>query len=167
LAVFDVSSRHQLSQVAEVSINDDSVSSLDVLPTGPDSAVIFGAVNSNKASKAKGTNEHLRSWNVKLPKRKQDTEKAQEVGQITPVAQTRLFSKSYVQSEGFQRITRLSRVRSRNGKAGSKRLGVIASSLSPESEIIVFRATTASPGPSDIIQKITPIENREANGKHQ
>jgi hypothetical protein len=163
LEAWDTSNRHKLTKVAEISLTDDSVSSLDCLAAAPGQAIVFGAVNSNKAGKAKGVNEHLRSWEVSLPKRGKDSEKTQDVGQIKPIAQTRIFAQSFVQSDGFQRITKLSRAGARNGQAGSKRLGVIASSLSPESEIIIFRATTASPGTSDVILRVTPIENREAN----
>jgi prolactin regulatory element-binding protein len=166
LIVLDVSSRQQVEQVAELQVSSDSISSLDVLATAPDQSVVYGAVNSSASDKGNGINEHLRAYQVKLPARRKNSEKVQEIGEIKEVSKTCLFSQSYAQSkDGFQRITKLSRsVRSKNGdRSTRKRLLALASSLSNISEILITRGTTVAPTASDVVLKWSPIQNREAN----
>ncbi|KIW09548.1 uncharacterized protein PV09_00421 [Verruconis gallopava] len=166
IAVFDTANRSELRKVAEVELEDDSCSSLAVTETGPLEAYLYGALNEPKEQKAKGNNRHLRSYHVKLPSRAQTKEKTEAIdGSIEEVNKVRLFSESYIKSEGFQRRTCLSRkLRPHAPNSGSsKRLLAICSSLSPESELLVVQGSKASPTAKDVVQRITPTGNAELN----
>jgi hypothetical protein len=156
-------SRSTVQKVAELEIADDSPSSLDVLATAPNESVLFAGVNTNpKDSKASGTKDHLRTYKTRLPKAWKDTAKVQEMGDTEQIAKTSLFSKSFATAaDSYQRVCKLSKVKSRTSP--SKRICCIANSLAPESELIIFPATTIQPTPKDVVVRWSPIGNKEIN----
>lgn len=60
--------------------------------------------------------------------------------------------------ETFQRVLRLSRKKKSNGP----RMGAVATGLAPEGEIVLFKADTSRPGPSDIRGRINLGRKEEA-----
>ncbi len=133
--------------------------------------VTFAGINSSAAEQKAGKNEHLRSFLIQYPPRRQkgaelrpdgDT-KEQEQGRISPIGKTSLFKASRTNDpEMYQRKLRLSPAQPR--KSGSKRIGAVASSLGLQGQIVVFNATTPTPGVSDVIQRIdTPTDSEAAD----
>lgn len=162
LALLDCRSRYTIEKVAEISGLDDSPSSLDVLATR-DGLIAFGGVNSPLGST--GGNKHLRSYKVDFPARDAQAEKKETApGKIEEIGQTQMFSPSFSTArDSYQRLLRLSPLKARD--RASKRIAAIASSLSPESEIVVYQSTSTNPsaGAGDVIQVIKPLGNAEAN----
>ncbi|QDS70510.1 hypothetical protein FKW77_010217 [Venturia effusa] len=158
LTLLDISSRAAIEKIAEIDTNADSPVSLGALAT-KQGLYAFSGINSVKADRAKGKNEHFRSFRIDYPPRT----KEKSTTTIQPVGQAQLFAPSYCAASGepYQRILRLSPALKRT--TGNKRIGAIANSLAQESEIVVFDATNAAPTTSDVIQRIQPIKNVEAN----
>ncbi|KAF2425767.1 hypothetical protein EJ08DRAFT_557388, partial [Tothia fuscella] len=155
LTLLDVSKRSQIENVADVNILEDSPSSLGLLST-KDGLYAYSGVNSTLADRQKGKNEHFRSFKIDYPAR--GTEKE---GKITALGQTSLFSPSFYSNakDQYQRLIRLSPAK--KSTTGNKRIGAIANSWAPESEIVVFNATKAIPTTADVIQRILPVQNKE------
>jgi prolactin regulatory element-binding protein len=165
ITLLDVSSRSSIEKAAELDITEDSPVSLGALAT-KEGLVAFSGINSGIADRKEGKNEHFRSFNIKYPVRSKGNKgksAAKSTGTITALGQTTLFSPTYCSQspDAYQRLLRLSPAK--KSAAPNKRIGAIASSLAPESEIIVFKATSSSPTSADIIQRIKPIQNAEAN----
>ncbi|KAF2405230.1 hypothetical protein EJ06DRAFT_552650 [Trichodelitschia bisporula] len=163
LTLLDISSPSLIEKVAELDVVDDSPASLGVLAT-KDGLFAFAGINSRKADREQGNNEHLRSFKVDYVRHAANgTEKPSSPGKIEPLSRIRLFSPSYSQSIGdaFQRLLRLSPSQLR--EMPNKRVGAIANSLAKESEIVVFDATAATPDSKDVIHRIFPLRNAEAN----
>jgi len=164
ISVLDVSDRASIATVAEIELSreEDSVYSLASLAT-KDGLIALAGINSSQASQNAGTNEHLRTFDVRYPPRKKqkvDGEK-EALGEITLLGKRSLFKTSPgPKKETYQRLLRLSPVKKREG--GIKRIGVIASGLAKDNEVIVFDATVSSPDPADIITKITLPTGSEA-----
>ncbi|KAF2669295.1 hypothetical protein BT63DRAFT_256855 [Microthyrium microscopicum] len=153
LTVLDVSDRSIVEKAAELDVKDDSPSSLGLL-ADRDGLYIFCGINSTASDRKSGKNEHLRTFKATIPKDKQKAS-------INPIGQSSLFSAQYSSSDdAYQRVLRFSPAQLR---AGSKRIGAIASSLATKSEIVVFDATNALPNTKDIIHTIEPANNAEAN----
>lgn len=70
LKVDPVSSTLSLENEIELSSDEDSVMSLDVLPHG---SVVYAGVNKSEESIKKGENEHLRIFDIKKNKQKSET----------------------------------------------------------------------------------------------
>jgi hypothetical protein len=158
-------SRSTDQKVADLTIPDDSPSSLDVLATAPNEAVIFAGVNSptSKNAKTTSTKEHLRSYRTHFPKAGDANEKAIQQGSTEEVGRASLFSQSFGNAkDSYQRVCKLSKVKSRT--SASKRLCVLANSLAPESELVVFSATNLQPTAKDVLVRWSPIKNQEING---
>jgi prolactin regulatory element-binding protein len=159
LTLLDVSKGANIEKVAELDITDDSPVSLGIL-SAKDGLYAFSGINSGAADRKAGKNEHLRSFKVDYAS-KTKSEK-QSAGKIAQIGQAALFSPSYAKSgDAFQRLLRLSPAKKR--ASGGKRIGAIASSLAEKSEIVVFDATNASPTSQNIIDRIEPLKNAEAN----
>lgn len=120
---------------------------------------MYSGINASLADRKAGKNEHLHTYKVDYPSKGEEKRSAT----ISQLSKTSLFSPSYCNITGdpFQRLLRLSPVR--KSVKGNKRIAAIANSLAPESEIIILNATTASPSNADVIQRIRPIQNAEAN----
>jgi prolactin regulatory element-binding protein len=162
ITLLDVSSRSKIVKAAELDVTEDSPVSVAALAT-KEGLIAFSGINSGLPDRKEGKNEHFRSFKVDYPVRSKETKAEETTGSISPLSKTSLFSPTYCSPAGdaFQRLLRLSPAK--KSAISSKRIGAIASSLAPESEIIVFNATTSSPTSADIIQRIHPIQNAEAN----
>lgn len=157
--------RSKIEKIADLSIPDDSPSSLDVLATGPNESVLFAGVNSPTPKDSKSgaaSKDHLRSYRTRLPKAGKETEKVQQQGSTDEIGKTRLFAPSFAtSSDSYQRVCKLSKVKSRTSP--SKRLCCLANSLAPESELVVFSATNVQPTAKDVLMRWSPIGNKEIN----
>jgi len=165
LTLLDVSSRHSVFRAAELATNieEDCPVSLGVLST-KDGLYAYTGLNSGAADRRKGINNHFRTFKVDFPGKAKSKAGKSTQGNITPVSKISLFSPSFCESDGQGAYQRLLRLSPAKGQASaSKRIGAVASSLSKDSEIVIFNATTASPSNSDVIQRIRPSQNAEAN----
>jgi prolactin regulatory element-binding protein len=162
ITLLDVSSRSSIEKAGELDVVDDSPVSLGALAT-KEGLIAFSGINSGVADRKEGKNEHFRSFKIDYPVRPKKQSKKAATASISPLGQSSLFSPTYCSPAGdaFQRLLRLSPPK--KSSTSSKRIGAIASSLAPESEIIIFNATIASPTSTDVIQRIRPIQNAEAN----
>jgi prolactin regulatory element-binding protein len=162
ITLLDISSRSSIEKTTELDILSDSPVSLGALAT-KEGLIAFAGINSGIADRKEGKNEHFRSFKIKYPVRSKGKSDTKSAGSITALDQTTLFSPTYCSKSGdpYQRLLRLSPAK--KSAAPNKRIGAIASSLAPESEIIIFKATSTSPTAADIIQRIRPIQNAEAN----
>jgi prolactin regulatory element-binding protein len=162
ITLLDISTRGSIQKVAELDSNADSPMSLGTLAT-KEGLYAYSGINSVKADRESGKNEHFRSFKIEYPAKSREKSAAQAATAIEPVGQTSLFSPSYCSPKGdpYQRLLRLSPALKRTTE--NKRIGAVANSLAQESEIVIFDATNASPTPRDVIQRIQPIKNAEAN----
>jgi prolactin regulatory element-binding protein len=162
ITLLDISSRSSIEKAGELDVVEDSPVSLGALAT-KEGLITYSGINSSAADRDQGKNEHFRSFKVDYPVRSKGQTEKRAAGSISALGQTSLFSPTYCSPAGdaFQRLLRLSPAK--KSSTSSKRIGAVASSLAPESEIIIFNATAASPTPTDIIQRIRPIQNAEAN----
>ncbi|KAM0719060.1 hypothetical protein Q7P37_004965 [Cladosporium fusiforme] len=161
IAVLDVSDRSSITTAAEIDLSrdEDSVQSLSSLATS-DGLITFAGINSSQANQNAGKNDHFRSFEVKYPPRKkQRTE--EEKGHIGPLGRNSLFKPSpSAKSETYQRLLRLSPAQKR-ANGGGKRIGAIATGLAKRSELVIFNATTSTPGSDDVITRIEPDNGAE------
>ena len=166
ISVLDIANRASISTAAEIQLSrdEDSVQSLASLAT-KDGLVTFAGINSGQDAQNAGQNKHLRSFDIRYPPRKkQKTEKVDidEKAGIEPIAKTSLFKPSNeAKAETYQRILRLSPAHPTKS-SGRKRIGAIATGLAKKSEVIVFNATTATPGTQDVITRVDLENGAEA-----
>ena len=168
--LINTSRRHELSEVVEVNLSrdEDSVTSLAVAQSSDKSALVFAGINSSTVEQQAGRNEHLRSFSVKYPPKKNGETEGLEIsgGEATKSApatialgRVALFTPSAaVKKETYQRLLRLSALT----EVGNLRLGVIATGLAPAGEIVAFNAGTDTPGQKDIRGRIQLAKGQEA-----
>ncbi|KAL8938434.1 MAG: hypothetical protein Q9216_003908 [Gyalolechia sp. 2 TL-2023] len=145
------SKKQTISEVVDIDLSrdEDSVTSLAVASSTSSSVTAFAGINSSEKDQNAGRNEHLRSFRLEYPPRKNidgtsenggDTREYK--GQTAPLGRASLFKPSTAtKKETYQRITRLSRPCKVNGG----QLGAIATGLAPEGEIVLFDAKTNGP----------------------
>ncbi|KAL8719386.1 MAG: hypothetical protein Q9181_008066 [Wetmoreana brouardii] len=151
ITLVNTSRKQSISEVVEIDLSqdEDSVTSLAVASSTPSSVIAFAGINSSEKDQAVGKNEHLRSFRLEYPPRRnldsgsgQDGEAQEYQGQTAPLGRASLFKPSTApKKETYQRITRLSRPSKINGG----QLGAIATGLAPEGEIVLFDAKTNGP----------------------
>ena len=154
--MLDVSDRSTISTVADIDLtrDEDSVQSISSLATA-DGLITFAGINTSQESQNAGKNDHFRSFEIKYPPRKKQKTDEEVKGQVNPLGKTSLFTPTpAVKSETYQRLLRLSPALKRAN--GSKRIGAIATGLSKQAELVVFNATTSTPGSEDVIARIKP-----------
>lgn len=162
-----MSDRSTISNAVDVELSreEDSVQSLANLAT-KDGLITFAGINSSEKTQGEGKNEHLRSFEVAYPPRKRQKIEGSDgglKGTSKLLGQRPLFKPSQAkQKEMYQRILRLSP--SQRRQSGSKRIGAVATGLAgkTESQIVVFDATTATPGDAEILTRIEMDEGTEA-----
>ncbi len=131
--------------------------------------VAFAGINSSTADQEAGTNEHLRFFRVTYPpqegadgdvaKSAAKSLETHEKANIALAGKASLFRPSTgVKKETYQRVLRLSPAR----KDCESRLGAVATGLAPESEIVLFNATTGSPKHPDFAGRIDLNKGDEA-----
>ena len=159
--------KHELSEVVDIDLSrdEDSVTSLAYAQSNKQWATAFAGINSSRAEQQKDKNEHLRSFLLEYPPQRsadgnENKEKRPEYkGETKALGKASLFKPSSSQNkETYQRVLRLSRKRRDNGP----RLGAVATGLSPEGEIVLFKADTNRPGRDDICGRIALGAKEEA-----
>ncbi|KAK7521021.1 uncharacterized protein IWZ02DRAFT_452515 [Phyllosticta citriasiana] len=171
ITLLDASSRSTLDVASEIDLprDEDAVMSLANLAS-KDGLVTLAGINSSEKNRLRDNNQHLRAFAIDYPKRTKNSESSedkaqgQEVGTISPAGKTKLFKNPTTENskkENYQRILRLSPAQKR--ESASKRIGAIATGLNPESELVIFDATTATPTAAEVIQRIYPKEGKEVN----
>ncbi|KAL6713216.1 hypothetical protein ACLMJK_009337 [Lecanora helva] len=153
------SKRQDLSEVVDIDLsrNEDSVTSLAYAQSTKQWATAFAGINSSNAEQQKGKNEHLRSFLIQYPSQrnadndKEDEKTGEFQGETKALGKASLFSPSTSKTkETFQRVLRLSKKRKDNGP----RLGVVATGLASEGEIVLFKADTSRPGKDNVLGRI-------------
>lgn len=162
--MLDISNRATISSVVDIELSreEDSVQSIANLAT-KDGLITLAGINSSQVSQNEGKNEHFRAFDVKLPPRKRlRTGELGSDGSGTSsfIGKRSLFRPiNSAKKEAYQRILRLSPATKQEN--GSRRIGAVASGLSVPAEIVVFNATTATPGSSDILSRIETLDKDE------
>lgn len=174
ISLIDSARRETLRELVDIELakDEDSVTTLAIAETAQGTAeknpqshlTVYAGINSSAASQAAGKNEHLRSFRIQLPQRK-NKDDSSPVGKaeagVSPTEMTKALSRAALfksatgtKNETYQRVLRISR---NNGK---NRVAAIASGLAPENEVIVFRASS-TPSSKDEISRIN-LGKREA-----
>lgn len=131
------------------------------------SVVVFAGINSSTADQQAGKNEHLRSFELQYPPRRNACEdSAQSVGseaefgnKTTALGRASLFTPSTeAKKEAYQRILRLCPA----DTTGKSNLGAIATGLEPVGEIVVFDAGQKRPTGQDVRRRIRLEKGQEA-----
>lgn len=129
------------------------------------SAIAYAGINSSEADQEAGKNEHLRSFRLGYPPRRRKDAKPEEVvseehkGVTEALGRASFFTPSTAaKKETYQRVLRLSRA----GKDEGRRLGALATGLSPQGEVIIIDATKVNPGPDDLLARVTLGKGTEA-----
>ena len=166
----DTSRKHDISEVADVDLSrdEDSVTSLAVAQSSASSAIVFAGINASEAEQQAGRNEHLRSFRLGYPPRKEpktDAKEGREVEVPTAKVDTVALGKVSLfkvstesKKETYQRVLRLSPV---NKDTGS-RLGAIATGLAAAGEVVIFDASRDSPTLEDVRQRVQLGKGEEA-----
>ncbi|TPR10861.1 hypothetical protein CAN33_0036455 [Aspergillus niger] len=172
LALLNTSKRSEISEVVDINLSrdEDSVTSLAAVQADDEAIVALAGINSSVAEQKRGNNQHLRSFRIDHPTRKEkDNNKENEKkttnnGQTTALSRTSLFrtvkasASSAASPDTYQRTLRLSPWQS---DSTSPRVAAIATGLAPAGEIVFFSATP-TPSPSDVIGRIRLNSDEEA-----
>ena len=168
--LLNTSKKQEISEVVDIDLSrdEDSVTSLAYAQSTEHWATAFAGINSSEKEQTKGQNQHLRSFLLEYPPRRklkpEGTEKVQEKpsvfnGKTEALGRVSYFTPNTAPKPGtYQRILRLSKKRKDNGP----RLGVVATGLAPQGEIVAFAADTNRPATNDIRGRIKLGENEEA-----
>ena len=161
--LIDTSRKNGIKELVDIDLSkgEDSVMSLAVAHTSDVSATVLAGINSSSAEQQVGRNDHLRSFKLGYPpnrKRGAASTGASADGEAEkPVVETKALGKASLfipsseqKKETYQRVLRLSTPRKDNGFL----LGVMATGLAPEGEVVVFDATHPSPNVSDVRARI-------------
>ncbi|KAL9098440.1 MAG: hypothetical protein Q9163_005901 [Psora crenata] len=170
ITLLNTSKKHDLSELIDIDLSrdEDSVTTLAYAQSTDLWATAFAGINSSMKEQVQGRNEHLRSFLLELPPRQSIIQKDVDAAPEKPPeykSQTKALGKvsfftpsTMPKPETFQRVMRLSKKRKENGP----RLGVIATGLAPEGEVVAFAADTSSPKVQDIRGRIKLGKNEEA-----
>ena len=165
----NASKKYELTELVDLDLSrdEDSVTSLSFARTTDLWASAFAGINSSTKEQEAGRNQHLRSFLLQYPQKKRVGENQEEAtekqAEDTPPSKA-LGNVSYFiptpgpKPETFQRILRLST----QLKENSPRLGVVATGLAPEGEIVIFAADTNKPSQNDIRDRLKLGTNKEA-----
>lgn len=161
--------RYELSEVIEINLSkeEDAVTTLAVAQSAELWATAFAGINSSRADQEAGKNEHLRSFRLEYPpRRKKDAAEVEKetaklpatTGSTRPLGRAALFTPSIAKvKETYQRVLRLSKA-----KDNGPRMGVVATGLAPEGEVVAFKADTSNPGAKDVCARFNVGEKVEA-----
>ncbi|GKZ39446.1 hypothetical protein AbraIFM66950_000326 [Aspergillus brasiliensis] len=170
-ALLNTSKRQEISEVVDINLSrdEDSVTSLAAVQADDEAIVALAGINSSVAEQKRGNNQHLRSFRIDHPTRKEKDNKENEKkttnnGQTTALSRASLFrtvkgsSAAAASSDTYQRTLRLSPWQS---ESTSPRVAAIATGLAPAGEIVFFSATS-TPSSSDVIGRIRLNSDEEA-----
>ncbi len=132
-----------MSEVVEIELSreEDSVTSLAIAQSSDTSVTAFAGINSSEADQKAGKNQHLRSFRLEYPPRRQADGNAEKQttysGKTEALGQTAIFSAPQGEKDGiYQRIIRMSP--SRNSSA--RPVAAISTGLAVKGEVVVFRS---------------------------
>ncbi|PGH18214.1 hypothetical protein AJ79_00552 [Helicocarpus griseus UAMH5409] len=168
--LLNTSRRNEISEVVDIELSrdEDSVTSLAISRSNDKSIVALAGINSSIAEQRQDKNEHLRSFQLDYPLRKEAksvsptaSRKDKKNNGATPLAEPKttalsrasLFKPRYKPNgkrETYQRLMRLSPWR----EEGAPRIGAVATGLAPQGEMVVFNASSPTPGQSDVLGRI-------------
>jgi len=168
--LLDTSKRATLDTAAEIELSsdEDNVISLGTLAS-KDGLITLAGINSSEEDQKAGKNEHLRTFEIKYPQKKQASDEKQNTGTIVEkpdgsisfVGKAGLFKPATgPRPETYQRLLRLSPTYKRDSP--NKRIGAVATGLAKQSEIVVFDATKTPTTQADVIARIPMRNNDEA-----
>lgn len=179
IALLDTSNRNEISEVVDIELSrdEDSVTSLATAHSDDDSIIALAGINSSVAEQKRGNNQHLRSFKIDYPPRRQPfptdsieeatkwetfTETNERVSRkTTALSRVSLFRIKGTEKAGspdtYQRILRLSPWKD----AESPRLAAIATGLAPSGEIVLFHPTS-TPSVTDVVGRIRLGSDEEA-----
>ncbi|KAH0411103.1 eukaryotic translation initiation factor 3 subunit D, partial [Aureobasidium melanogenum] len=133
ITLLDASKRSALDTAAEIELSseEDSITSLATLAS-KDGLITLAGINSSEADQKAGKNEHLRTFDIRYPKKKQTSDEKQEGeaqdGSISFVGKASLFQPATgPKPETYQRVLRLSPTYKRDSP--NKRIGAVATGL--------------------------------------
>ncbi|KAF4547601.1 Hypothetical protein D9617_39g039360 [Elsinoe fawcettii] len=160
ITLLDTSTRSSLSVAGEIELSrdEDSVTSLANLAS-KDGLISLTGINSSEAEQKAGKNEHLRAFDVRYPKRRRKNDEKEEKedkdtqGSISLIGKSSLFKPAQgPKPEQYQRLLKLSPAR--RSEAGSKRIGVVATGLAKQSQLVIFDATKTPVKEADVINRV-------------
>ncbi|PKS10209.1 hypothetical protein jhhlp_001959 [Lomentospora prolificans] len=122
---------------ADLSRDEDSVSSLAVGPRKGKSVLVYAGINSSPAEVQKGKNEHLRTFAVEGTKTRAAGSTVPSAN-VAEVSRTALFSATH--PEEYQRVLRLG-----GASSSGTQLGAAASGLGKDFEIALFEVSPTGP----------------------
>lgn len=170
ITLLDVADPREITTAAEIELSkvEDNPTCVANLAS-KDGLITFAGINSGAEDLKAGKNTHFRSFGIQYPSRsvgqsKEHKDAPQNKGNVIPIGKGQLFRpEKDGKQECYQRILRLSPARRKpQGSGASKRLGAIATGSAQKSEIVLFDATTSTPGERDVVQRIQPSNNDEA-----
>lgn len=171
ISLLDTSRRDEIKEVSDIELvpDEDSVTTLAVADSDSSSLLAYAGINSSQKDQKIGKNEHLRSFRVSLPQRRNAAAPAQPPARTQALARTAMFrSASGPKNECYQRVLRLSPPISEDitdgtekpGKRLKKRFAAIASGLAVQNEVLTFPAQD-SPTAKQAISRVS-LEKAEA-----
>lgn len=164
--MLDTVSQTKLDSVAEIDLSrdEDSVQSLASLST-ENGLFTFAGINASRADQKAGKNDHCRYLSISFPRKTGDEGKTISgvgKGKILMHGAVSLFKRPSTEtSETYQRIVRVAPVE--QSEKSSQAVGVLATGLAPESEIVLFDAKPQALARSAVIQRIDLSKGDEAN----
>ena len=195
-ALLNTSSHDEISETSEIELSrdEDSITSLAVAhasaPTASSasggSVIALAGLNSCLEEQKRGNNQHLRSFQIDLPRKADEEAKAKGKGKgkkgtaaraedqtkTTIKVESSLLSRASLfrtkvtkpEPDTYQRIVRTSpwRRREENGQDDEEpRVAAITTGLAPSGEMVFFQATQ-KPSEADVIGRIQLGEGEEA-----
>ncbi|OJD11091.1 hypothetical protein AJ78_08062 [Emergomyces pasteurianus Ep9510] len=169
--LLNTSRRNEISEVVDIELSrdEDSVTSLAVSKSNNNSIIALAGINSSMVEQGQDKNEHLRSFQLDYPPRQvpastsTSPEKSKNIQKKSlaapaqpttfPLSRASLFRPKYKPNdkrETYQRLLRLSPWR----EDDAARIGAVATGLSPQGEMVVFNATSPTPGEPDVLGRI-------------
>ena len=147
----------------ELSRDEDSVTSLGVAQSGDKSLIAYAGVNSSMKDQQAGTNEHLRSFQIDYPPKRDSASEEKgssfSSGSTQALSKTALFKASTVSKpETYQRVLRFSPW----SETSLQRIAAVATALAPDNEIVIFRAA-GSPLAGDKLAQLSLGKNEAAD----
>ena len=135
-SVLDTSNPAELVETgeADLSRNEDSVTSIAVAPQTSNSTLVFAGINSSPEDISNHKNRHFRTFEVQ----KSAKGAGNTLNSISETSRKTVFTG--LEKDLYQRVTRLSRP-----FPGQAQIGAVTTGLARQSEVIIFDAAGASP----------------------
>ncbi|KAI9818562.1 MAG: hypothetical protein M1827_000621 [Pycnora praestabilis] len=167
ISLLDTSSKSEIAELTDIELSrdEDSVTSLAVFDRAPGALSAFAGINSSTDDQEAGKNDHLRAFEINLPPQGKSGEQSDESkANIQASGSTSLFMPSTAEKkETYQRVLRLFQTENIEADGeGVQCIGVVATGLAKEGEVVVFNASKGLPKASDICGRISLAKGEEA-----